>query len=231
MNTPVASLAPSRRRSAKSSRSSAFTLIELLTVIAIIGVLAAILIPVVGKVRDNAKSSQCITNLRQNGVAIQNYAADNKGVLPAAGFFISGSSNRIYSLSPYVTADTRHLLNSILPYITVTKSKSWDTQTLVGQSYAPTFDCPAFKGNAGESSYQADRYVAVSDGTEIQPWGWHYKAGSVFITNPKPLKTTLLPADKVAIRDRSLGITEPNHSGYQNALYFDWHVGRVATNN
>ena len=48
---------------------SAFTLIELLTVIAIIGILAAILIPVVGAVRDSARNAQCISNLRQLGVA------------------------------------------------------------------------------------------------------------------------------------------------------------------
>lgn len=47
----------------------AFTLIELLTVIAIIGILAAILIPVVGAVRDSARNAQCISNLRQLGLA------------------------------------------------------------------------------------------------------------------------------------------------------------------
>ena len=42
----------------------AFTLIELLSVIAIIGVLAAILFPALGKVRENARTSQCVSNLR-----------------------------------------------------------------------------------------------------------------------------------------------------------------------
>ncbi len=45
--------------------SAAFTLIELLTVIAIIGILAAILIPVVGAVRESAKTAKCTSNLRQ----------------------------------------------------------------------------------------------------------------------------------------------------------------------
>src|SRR5690606_29037393 len=57
----------------------AFTLIELLTVIAIIGILAAILIPVVGKVRASARNSQCLSNVRQLAMANLLYAAKNKG--------------------------------------------------------------------------------------------------------------------------------------------------------
>lgn len=60
-----------------TSGSRAFTLIELLTVIAIIGILAAILIPVVGKVRDSAKGAQCTSNLRQWHQTWLLYAADN----------------------------------------------------------------------------------------------------------------------------------------------------------
>ncbi|MDR1282498.1 MAG: DUF1559 domain-containing protein [Opitutaceae bacterium] len=61
----------------------AFTLVELLTVIAIIGILAAIIIPVVGKVRQSAKAATCLSNLRQMGVAIAAYRVDNKGFPPA----------------------------------------------------------------------------------------------------------------------------------------------------
>ncbi len=60
-------------------RQSAFTLIELLTVIAIIGILAAIIIPTVGAVREKAKQVKCVSNLRQWGTAIIAYANDNKG--------------------------------------------------------------------------------------------------------------------------------------------------------
>jgi prepilin-type N-terminal cleavage/methylation domain-containing protein/prepilin-type processing-associated H-X9-DG protein len=61
----------------------AFTLIELLTVIAIIGVLAAILIPTLGKVRQNAATTKCVANLRTWGNATNLYVADNKGRLPS----------------------------------------------------------------------------------------------------------------------------------------------------
>ncbi len=60
-------------------RRAGFTLIELLTVIAIIGVLAAVIIPVVGKVRTSAKRSQGISNLRQVVVAGLTYAQENRG--------------------------------------------------------------------------------------------------------------------------------------------------------
>jgi len=71
------SIAPRPRR--------AFTLIELLTVIAIIGVLAGILIPVVGKVRRNARLASSASNLRQIGNAMFLYAGDNRDRLPGAG--------------------------------------------------------------------------------------------------------------------------------------------------
>ncbi|EIP98099.1 prepilin-type N-terminal cleavage/methylation domain-containing protein [Opitutaceae bacterium TAV1] len=60
----------------------AFTLVELLTVIAIIGILAAILIPVVGKVRASARETQGLSNIRQVGLGCILYAQDNRGIFP-----------------------------------------------------------------------------------------------------------------------------------------------------
>jgi prepilin-type N-terminal cleavage/methylation domain-containing protein len=62
--------------------SAAFTLIELLTVIAIIGILAAIVIPTVGTVREKAQRAVDQNNLREILKAAQIYAGDNQDRLP-----------------------------------------------------------------------------------------------------------------------------------------------------
>jgi prepilin-type N-terminal cleavage/methylation domain-containing protein/prepilin-type processing-associated H-X9-DG protein len=63
------------------SRERAFTLIELLVVIAIIAVLVALLLPAVQSAREAARRAQCVNNLMQVGIALQNYEAAHE-VLP-----------------------------------------------------------------------------------------------------------------------------------------------------
>jgi prepilin-type N-terminal cleavage/methylation domain-containing protein len=69
-------------RTVNESRSSGFTLIELLTVIAVIGILAAIIIPTVGKVRETTQRTVDANNLRELAKAAAIYATDNRDVLP-----------------------------------------------------------------------------------------------------------------------------------------------------
>lgn len=62
----------------------AFTLIELLVVIAVIAILAALLFPVFAKARERARQTQCISNLRQIGAAVDLYRQDWDGKYPWA---------------------------------------------------------------------------------------------------------------------------------------------------
>ena len=66
----------------KHTFRSAFTLIELLVVIAIIAILAAILFPVFGRARENARKSSCLSNLKQIGLGFAQYTQDYDESLP-----------------------------------------------------------------------------------------------------------------------------------------------------
>ncbi len=68
----------------KHTQNKAFTLIELLVVIAIIAILAAILFPVFGRARENARRSSCQSNLKQIGLAVMQYTQDYDEKYPSS---------------------------------------------------------------------------------------------------------------------------------------------------
>ena len=76
-------------------RAGAFTLIELLVVMVIIALLVGLLLPALGRAREEARKTQCRSNLRQIGLALQMYCNDNNSYTPQVLGEVTTGTQRI----------------------------------------------------------------------------------------------------------------------------------------
>ena len=111
----------------RSRTTRGFTLIELLVVIAIIGILVSLLLPAVQQVREAARRTQCLNNVKQLGLALLNYESAHRKFPPGYRFDLQnvtgpvdaslGRSPVEIPLLPYIEQDNlKRLHNRDLPW-------------------------------------------------------------------------------------------------------------------
>ncbi|MEM7683153.1 MAG: prepilin-type N-terminal cleavage/methylation domain-containing protein [Planctomycetota bacterium] len=178
-----------------------FTLIELLVVIAIIALLIGILLPVLSAARGAARDSQCLSNIRQIGIADATYQGDSDGFVTP----IATPENTVTQFGP--VGNIPDVFGNGQPQ----DAKLYYTSTMVSKGYSDSqkmFLCPSF---AGERDFNADELVdeAPLDDLDNDAWIRADYGGSVplhlgqelvpFFLNPSILNVELAVKKTVSV--------------------------------
>jgi prepilin-type N-terminal cleavage/methylation domain-containing protein len=159
----------------------AFTLVELLVVLALIALLASLLLPSLSRAKDSARSAQCVTNLRQWGLAYRQYSDDNHDYLPRRG-------QGVKPLDQIDRADD--WFNALPPYL---KSPTYQElftngQRLVAGAHS-VFICPA------ATDPGAIHFLPYGMNMNLCPWG---NSG---LTDPAKFSEVIAPVYVVTLTD------------------------------
>lgn len=167
----------------RQARKPGFTLIELLVVIAIIALLMAILVPVLSKVRKQAKSVECQANLRQQVLGMILYADDYDGAVITMGDKgMSVNELWFHKIAPYFGdreyAQDPSLHEGVMDIIKCPVAFKVSTTNAFGSGNFGTAE-RAWRGyHGGQASYSVNQWIVRSefyDGLSAEEQGWHYK--------------------------------------------------------
>jgi prepilin-type N-terminal cleavage/methylation domain-containing protein/prepilin-type processing-associated H-X9-DG protein len=170
------------------SGRSAFTLVELLVVIAVIGTLMALLLPAVQQIREAARRTQCLNNLKQIGLAFHNHH-EQFGFFPSGGWNWNSPPTYVNG-SPAIGEQQQAGWGfQILPQIE--SSNVWNAGALkaVGTTN-PIFFCPSRR--APQMVITADKYSPPLNGSTVEHALCDYAAsnreGNGVVQRFKPLR-------------------------------------------
>jgi prepilin-type N-terminal cleavage/methylation domain-containing protein/prepilin-type processing-associated H-X9-DG protein len=196
----------------------AFTLVELLVVIAIIAILAAILLPVIFAARNKARQLQCVSNLRQIGMAIQMYASDHEGLLPPGAY---------NTPTPPIMV-TAQIIPGFQTAAGLTYRVDW-RDILVGMQYLNTSKilvCPSAANNDPHYSYGCNRWT--------MQWGAATPLDSIPSASMTALVSEKRATDWPCWLPNEAGSNpayrplDPRHNNALNVLFCDGHVKSVS---
>ena len=193
-----------RQTPSVQSTKTGFTLIELLVVIAIISLLAAILFPVFGRARENARRSSCQSNLKQIGLGVLQYTQDyDEKYPPRSDNSPTDINNWREKTFPYLKSE------QIFACPSNPKNRFNNTSDTYPRSYA---------ANGADNGFECGGFTPMMNPTTTSTYG------SATMSGPASLAQLPVPAETILIAEGFGGYSEVP---LQVAQAPEWDDGKV----